>query len=231
MGGQACVLYGAAEFSRDVDFAVLADQKNLGAVRKALADLQAMPVFVPDLGEEVLRRGHAFHFRVQIPQAKGLRVDLMSVMHGCESFEQLWLRRRRIALPGIGRINVLALSDLVQAKKTQGDKDWPMVRRLIEADYHGRPRRPSRQQVHFWLREARTPELLIELARNYRAPARRLARSRPAVAWTLKGDLRRLEQALREEEESLRTADRSYWQPLRAELFAWRRAQRRKKES
>ena len=29
MGGQACVLYGAAEFSRDTDLAVLAEQENL----------------------------------------------------------------------------------------------------------------------------------------------------------------------------------------------------------
>ena len=29
MGGQACVFYGAAEFSRDVDFAILANAGNL----------------------------------------------------------------------------------------------------------------------------------------------------------------------------------------------------------
>jgi hypothetical protein len=29
MGGQACVFYGGAEFSRDTDFAVLADTENL----------------------------------------------------------------------------------------------------------------------------------------------------------------------------------------------------------
>ena len=29
MGGQACVLYGAAEFSRDTDLAILADADNL----------------------------------------------------------------------------------------------------------------------------------------------------------------------------------------------------------
>jgi len=28
MGGQACIFYGAAEFSRDVDLAVLADNRN-----------------------------------------------------------------------------------------------------------------------------------------------------------------------------------------------------------
>jgi hypothetical protein len=35
MGGQACVLYGGAEFSRDVDFAVLADAANLTRLGRA----------------------------------------------------------------------------------------------------------------------------------------------------------------------------------------------------
>ena len=85
MGGQACILYGAAEFSRDVDVVVLADDKNLDRLRSALDELD--------------------------------------------------------------------LPDLVRAKKTQRDKDWPMIRRLVEADYHNRPRRPSRAQIRFWLVE------------------------------------------------------------------------------
>ena len=47
MGGQACVFYGAAEFSRDTDFAILADAANLARLRKALAELQAEPIAVP----------------------------------------------------------------------------------------------------------------------------------------------------------------------------------------
>jgi hypothetical protein len=39
MGGQACVSYGAAEFSRDVDFAILTSPENLGALRNALKAL------------------------------------------------------------------------------------------------------------------------------------------------------------------------------------------------
>jgi hypothetical protein len=30
MGGQACVFYGAAEFSRDTDFVILAQRMNAG---------------------------------------------------------------------------------------------------------------------------------------------------------------------------------------------------------
>jgi hypothetical protein len=35
MGGQACVFYGAAEFSRDSDFAILAEPSNLSALGAA----------------------------------------------------------------------------------------------------------------------------------------------------------------------------------------------------
>jgi hypothetical protein len=47
MGGQACVFYGAAEFSRDADFAIIADGVNLARLRKVLAELQASPIAVP----------------------------------------------------------------------------------------------------------------------------------------------------------------------------------------
>jgi hypothetical protein len=224
MGGQACILYGAAEFSRDVDLAVLASKANLQRLRAALADLRAEPIFVPPLGAEVLERGHACHFRSWLRGTKGLRIDIMSRMHGCAPFEELWQRRCRLAVPGVGRVNVIALPDLIQAKKTQRDKDWPMVRRLVEVDYHCRPRRPARTQTLFWLREARTPPLLMELCRRYPTDARRVAEERPAVRRALAGNLRQIEQALREEEETLRAADQEYWRPLRAELLQWRRA-------
>ena len=43
MGGQACILYGAAEFSKDIDFALLADEENLACLNKALTDLDEAP--------------------------------------------------------------------------------------------------------------------------------------------------------------------------------------------
>jgi hypothetical protein len=47
MGGQACVSYGAAEFSRDVDLAILASLQNLDALRGAMSDLHAEVIAVP----------------------------------------------------------------------------------------------------------------------------------------------------------------------------------------
>jgi hypothetical protein len=143
MGGQACVFYGAAEFSRDTDFAILADAANLARLRKALAELRAEPIAVPPFEMKYFKRGHAIHFRCQHPEALRMRVDVMSKMRGVDSFAKLWRRRTTIELPDGAKCDLLSLPDLVQAKKTQRDKDWPMIRRLVEAHYflhHARPR-------------------------------------------------------------------------------------------
>ena len=44
MGGQACVFYGAAEFSRDTDIVLLADAANLKRLADALKTLRAEPI-------------------------------------------------------------------------------------------------------------------------------------------------------------------------------------------
>ena len=223
MGGQACILYGAAEFSRDVDVAVLADERNLDRLRAALGELRAEGVFVPALSADVLRRGHACHFRCAAPDVEGLRIDVMSALHGCDPFDTLWSRRSTLSLPGVGRVHLIALPDLVQAKKTQRDKDWPMVRRLVEADYYRKSSRPARENILFWLHEARTPDIILTLCERYPAVARRMAKKRPAVRRAFDGDLSSVERALLEEQEAARAADRDYWRPRRAELAQWRR--------
>jgi hypothetical protein len=48
MGGQACVLYGAAEFSRDCDIVLLADEANLERLSSALVELQADCIAIPE---------------------------------------------------------------------------------------------------------------------------------------------------------------------------------------
>ena len=47
MGGQACVFYGAAEFSRDTDFAIAIDSDNWARLNGALEALQARVIAVP----------------------------------------------------------------------------------------------------------------------------------------------------------------------------------------
>jgi hypothetical protein len=222
MGGQACVFYGAAEFSRDTDFAILADEANLARLRRALAELRAELIAVPPLELKYLRRGHAVHFRCQHPEAFRLRVDVMARMRGVDAFAKLWKRRTTIELPDGQRCDLLSLPDLVQAKKTQRDKDWPMVRRLVEAHYFQHNAKPRAARVKFWLRELRTPSLLLEVTRAHAGLARQLAIRRPLLRHAVTGDLARLERALRAEENAQRAEDKAYWSPLLKELEALR---------
>jgi hypothetical protein len=223
MGGQACVLYGAAEFSRDADLAITTNPDNLDRLHEALADLDAEIVAVPPFAMEYLDRGHAVHFRCRHPAAKGVRVDLMSVMRGVDPFEKLWERRTTIETDDGDMYDLLSLPDLVQSKKTQRDKDWPMVRRLVEASYFQHRASPSPEQLNFWLQELRTPALLIELVHDHAEVARERASQRPLLEAALANDAAAVEAGLSDEEQREREADRVYWRPLRAELEALRR--------
>lgn len=227
MGGQACVSYGAAEFSRDVDLAILASLRNLEALRGAMLDLRAEVIAVPPFEAKYLRRGHAIHFRCHDPDADGLRVDMMSRMRGVDSFGHLWERRTTVELPDGTKFEILSLPDLVRAKKTQRDKDWPMIRRLVEADFFDRRESAADSDVRFWLRELRTPELLIAVAAAHPGVTRRLFRTRPLLRLALSGDEPALGSALVSEESKEREADRRYWEPLRRELESLRRERRR----
>ena len=218
MGGQACVFYGAAEFSRDTDFAILADAANLARLRRALDDLQALVIAVPPFELKHLRRGHAIHFRCRHPEALRMRVDVMSTMRGVDSFAKLWRRRTTIELPDGTKCDLLSLPDLVQAKKTQRDRDWPMIRRLVEAHYFSHRTKPGVAQTKFWLTELRTPQLLLETAQAYPGLARRFAAKRPLLQHVIAAKLAPLERALLAEETGLRVKDKAYWRPLFKEL-------------
>jgi hypothetical protein len=166
MGGQACVFYGAAEFSRDLDLLILADPENLGHLRAALVDLQAEPIAIPQLDPAHLAKGHAVHFRCRRSDVAGLGIDLMSTYRGGPDFQSLWGRRTTIEIAG-EPVDLLALEDLVDAKKTQRHNDWPIIARLMERSYFTRNDRAPQALIEFWFRELRTPEVLIDLATSY----------------------------------------------------------------
>ena len=233
MGGQACVLYGAAEYSRDLDLAVLATDDALPRLGRAMQTLSATVIAVPPFEPQFLARGHAVHFSVpagpHLPDASPLRVDIMSRMRGVAPFEQLWERRTTIALPEPTSLadvlaDIMSLPDLVTAKKTQRDKDWPMLRRLVDASYAAeREGQPGAEHVDFWLAELRSPVFLQDAVGRFSAAAARSDR-RAVIAAREGGDIA---QALADEQDSEMAADRTYWEPLRRELEALRCAARR----
>ena len=218
MGGQACVLHGAMETTRDLDLAVAIDAENLDKLKAALDELQAYQIAVPPFEKEFLARGHAVHFRCRHPEAANLRIDVMTVMRGVDEIETIWSRRKTFEIGQGEGVDVIAIEDLVRAKKTQRDKDWPMIRRLVEVDYYSHEGQPSEEKVDFWLREARSPEHLIEIAKRFPERAAILMEMRPLLKDAINENREALMTGLLQEELNEREKDRQYWLPLRQEL-------------
>jgi hypothetical protein len=226
MGGQACILYGGAEFSRDADLAILADSPNLARLEAALNELQADRIAVPPFEKKYLDIGLAIHFRCSHPDAMRIRVDIMSRMRGVDDFPALWDRRTSVEFAD-QTIEVLSLPDLVCAKKTQRDKDWPMITRLVESNYFQHRERPSSEQIHFWFRESRTALHLIEIAAKYPEACEAAITDRPLLAFAKSRDAISLGIALQSEADAEKAADRAYWEPLKKELEKLREDARR----
>ena len=225
MGGQACVFYGAAEFSRDLDLLVPADAASLDLLRKGLDLVGAEAIAVPTLDGALLERGHAVHFRCRRDEVTGLRIDVMPTLRGVDGFEPLWARRTTILVDGI-EVDMLSMQDLVCAKKTQRDKDWPMIRRLLEQAYFSWPAPLGEERIEYLLREVRSSELLPELVRSYPEAAERVALARLAVRHAVDGNANGVALALAAEEAIERAKDRIYWEPLKRELEQFRRERR-----
>ena len=225
MGGQACVLYGAAEFSRDIDLHILLDEASLAKFNVFIKALKAEVIAVPKFELSYLQAGHAIHFRAHAEGLDGLRIDIMSKMRGVDNFKDVWNRRTVLELQDGTPVNVMSLPDLVSAKKTQRDKDWPMIRRLLEAHYYtlSQGNDVNEEDIAFWFKELRTPDLLIELSKKHPTTKEALQKLRPLLNFASDELKTKLEHALKNEEEIERILDREYWKPLKAELEALRR--------
>ena len=218
IGGQACIIYGAAEFSRDSDFVILCTSKNLKLLQKALNSLKAKLIYLPPPEMDYLERGHACHFRCNAKEVEGLRVDVISKLRGCDPFNKLWERKKNITLKNGNKINIIGLRDLVQSKKTQRDKDWLMLTKLIENDIILNKNNPSKNQVTWWLCESRKAKGLIELAEKYPKIVTECTAKRPLLSSAVNKDIETLELELHQEELTERQKDIDYWTPLKKEL-------------
>jgi hypothetical protein len=224
IGGQACIIYGAAEFSRDSDFVILSTDENLERLRKALKRLRAELVYFPPLEAGYLQKGHACHFRCRAKDVEGLRVDVIAKLRGCEECDKLWARRKTVKIKDGGSIDVISLQDLVRSKKTQRDKDWLMLKRLVENDMALNKNEPEAGHVRWWLNECRNAELLIELAKRYPKETKEASANRPLILLAAGlPDMQKLTLEFQKEELAERQKDIEYWDPLKKELEAFRR--------
>lgn len=217
IGGQACIIYGAAEFSRGSDFVIFCDTENLNKLKKAFSALKAKNIYVPPLRNEFLERGHACHFRCYAEPVKNLRIDIITKLRGCEDFDKLWQRRFILKLPDNKIIDVIGLEDLVQSKKTQRDKDWLMLNRLVENDMV-LTKKHSDKKIKWWLCECRDADKLIGMANKNINLVRECIKKRPLLIAARKKNVAKLTELLHDEELLERKADKKYWQPLIREL-------------
>ena len=222
MGGQACVFYGAAQVSKDVDFVVFADADNFSRLMRALHDLDAPRIAVPRFDPELLARGHAVHFRCRAAGVEGLRIDVMTRLRDLGDFEVLWDRRTIFADDTGVEFHLLSVPDLVTAKKTQRSKDWPVIELLVVIHHRQNSSNPRGDWIEFWLLEARTLDLIVRLCNDFPAEAAMLEARRPLLKIAQTGDLDALRTALDAEVRAEQAKDREYWQPLRKELEQFR---------
>jgi hypothetical protein len=226
MGGQACVFYGAAQVSKDIDFVLLASEDNFSRLRSALAELQAERIAVPRFDPAVLERGHAVHFRCHAAGVEDLRVDVMTRLRELAPFATLWERRTTFGDEHGNEYHLLCIPDLVEAKKTQRSRDWPVIDLLVTIHHRENSAAPRADWIQFWLREARTPELLVELRRQFPSEAVAMQNQRPLLRLAQGDDLEPLRAALDAEVRAEQAKDRAYWEPLRRELEQFRREER-----
>jgi hypothetical protein len=222
MGGQACVFYGAAQVSKDVDLVLLAEEENYSRLRAALEQLNAKRVAVPRFDPVLLARGHAVHFRCAAPGVEDLRINIMTRLRDLPPFSVLWERRTVIAGDRGEEYHLLSIPDLVDAKKTQRMRDWPIIELLVAIHHRENAAAPRSDWVEFWLLEARSPELLVELTRRFPKDAHAQTSRRPLLRLALTGENEALREALDAEARAEQAKDRAYWAPLKAEFEAFR---------
>jgi hypothetical protein len=141
-------------------------------------------------------------------------------------FSVLWSRRTTITESNGDEIHLLSVPDLVDAKKTQRSKDWPMISALVEGHYEQHASEPNPHRIEFWLRESRVADRLLDLAARFPGEAAAMVSARPLLSLSITPDLPRLREALDAEVRAEQEKDRIYWEPLKREMEEFRRAER-----
>ncbi len=132
VSGQATILYGAATFSEDVDLWVEPSPDNLGRLKLALRALRATYYkLTPPLHADMAMKHHGFHF--VIPAALNslpIFLDVMGRPPRVGAFDDAHGRSRLFDTEW-GRIPTVSIPDLIELKKTQRPRDYPIIGRLV----------------------------------------------------------------------------------------------------
>ena len=120
----------------------------------------------------------------------------------------------------------LVLNGTVANFQRKSGDTWPIISALMEGHYHALHLQSTPERIAFWLREARTPERLRDLAVRFPGEARAMQVARPLLACAITGDMDPLRAALDAEVRAEQARDRTYWEPLKREMEQFRREER-----
>jgi len=219
ISGQACVLYGASQFTEDTDLWIQPGARNLQAFFRAMAQVKATVYkLTPPIRPTYLRKGHGFHFRIGDSY-----VDVMGKPPRVGEFRSALSRARRISTEW-GNLVVAAPEDLVLLKRTNRPGDYEAISNLVRM----RVSEDDKARTLYW---ALSNTFDIADLREYAIIAADILRrwpSRPAVRCLLplrSGSTRisdlRIRAAAYEltlEMAHLQEKGRRYWKPVLAEL-------------
>jgi len=109
VGGWAVGVYGHPRATKDIDFLLSNDGRNLDKIKKALADFGAPPVDLEKFKESgyVVRMG-----------SSPTQIDMINSADGID-INECYKRKKIMYVDGI-KINVISIGDLIKNKKTSG---------------------------------------------------------------------------------------------------------------
>lgn len=236
ISGQATILYGAATFSEDIDLWVDPEPPNLERFQAALRASRAVHYkLTPPLTAEFAARHHAFHFVVpHQPADLPVYLDVMACPPRAGTFVAARKNARTFSTQW-GALPTVGIRELVELKKTQRLRDYPVISRLALAWLE--ERQPRDEAAVTWaleniftLTELRSfllrPEVSSSKALGRHELVRRAAEQLSASS--------QLEESLEDALEDwfdgrialLRRADRRFWRPVIDELRKLRAAGR-----
>jgi hypothetical protein len=226
VSGQATILYGAATFSEDVDLWVEPSTENLARLEVALRASGARYYkLTPPLTSSHALGHHGFHFTLPIEDGSVAYLDVMGVPPRVDSFDAANARARYFETAW-GRLPTVSIPDLVELKKTQRPRDYPIISRLSLLQL-AEQTTPDDQTLRWVVDNVFTLSELRELARAHPEAERVLpSGSVGARAIAAFGQHEHLEQDLEDELEAwfdarmapLRRADRRFWRTVIDEL-------------
>jgi hypothetical protein len=133
ISGQATILYGAATFSEDVDLWVEPTASNFERFTLALRASSARYYkLTPALTVANALMRHGFHFVLPNDDGSEVFLDVMGCPPRVGSFDAALAGARDIETT-FGLLHTIGIPELIELKKTQRPRDYPIISRLALA--------------------------------------------------------------------------------------------------